>query len=117
MAITPGFALRRLGRDLERALSLYIKELVVALMVTTFVGNYAEQVHVTGQAARAQALAYRRDFSLLDVLIAVGGMTEFASVNRATIILTVDGKQQRLAVRLDGLIKEGDVLVIPESFF
>lgn len=118
----------QLARDLERALSLYIKEPVVTVMVTTFVGNYAEQVRVIGQAARPQALAYRRDMSLLDVLIAVGGMTEFASGNRATIIRTVDGKQQRLAVRLDDLIKDGDVsanrhmrpgdvLVIPESFF
>ena len=118
----------QLARDLERALSLYIKEPVVTVMVTAFVGNYAEQVRVIGQAARPQALAYRRDMSLLDVLIAVGGMTEFASGNRATIIRTVDGKQQRLAVRLDDLIKDGDVsanrhmrpgdvLVIPESFF
>lgn len=118
----------QLARDLERALSLYIKEPVVTVMVTTFVGNYAEQVRVIGQAARPQALAYRRDMSLLDVLIAVGGMTEFASGNRATIIRTVGGKQQRLAVRLDDLIKDGDVsanrhmrpgdvLVIPESFF
>jgi polysaccharide export outer membrane protein len=117
LAITPGFALRRLGRNLKRALSLYIKEPVVAVMVTTFVGNHAEQARVIGQAARPQALAYRRDLLLLDVLIAVGGMTEFALVNRATIIRTADGKQQRLAVRLDALIKEDDVLVIPESFF
>jgi len=66
--------------------------------------------------------------SLMDVLIAVGGVTEFAAGNRASVIRTVDGKQQKFNVRLDDLIKEGDisanmpmrpgdVLVIPESFF
>ncbi len=66
--------------------------------------------------------------SLMDVLIAVGGVTEFASGNRATIIRTVDGKPQKLRVRLNDLIKDGDisanmqmrpgdVLIIPESFF
>lgn len=118
----------QLARDIEKALSTYIKEPVVTVMVTAFVGNYADQVRVIGQAARPQALAYRRDMSLMDVLIAVGGVTEFASGNRAMILRTVDGKQQRLPVRLDDLIKDGDisanrsmrpgdVLVIPESFF
>lgn len=118
----------QLARDIEKALSAYIKEPVVTVMVTAFVGNYADQVRVIGQAARPQALAYRRDMSLMDVLIAVGGVTEFASGNRAMILRTVDGKQLRLPVRLDDLIKDGDisanrsmrpgdVLVIPESFF
>ena len=62
-----------------------------------------------GQAARPQALPYRREMSLMDVLIAVGGVTEFASGNRASIIRTVDGKQQKLPVRLDDLIKDGDI--------
>jgi polysaccharide export outer membrane protein len=96
--------------------------------VTGFVGTYGEQIRVIGQAAKPQALPYRRDMSLMDVLIAVGGVTEFASGNKASIIRTVDGKTQKLAVRLDDLIKQGDisantymrpgdVLVIPESFF
>jgi polysaccharide export outer membrane protein len=83
---------------------------------------------VIGQATKPQALPYRRDMSLMDVLIAVGGVTEFASGNRASVIRTVDGKQQKFNVRLDDLIKEGDisanmpmrpgdVLIIPESFF
>jgi polysaccharide export outer membrane protein len=98
------------------------------VVVTNFVGNYSEQIRVIGQAARPQALPYRKDMSLMDVLIAVGGVTEFASGNRASIIRTVDGKQQKYPVRLDDLIKDGDisanmtmrpgdVLVIPESFF
>jgi polysaccharide export outer membrane protein len=92
------------------------------------VGNYSEQIRVIGQAAKPQALPYRRDMSLMDVLIAVGGVTDFAAGNRAMIIRNVDGKQQKLAVHLDDLIRDGDVsanvamrpgdvLVIPESFF
>lgn len=118
----------QLARDIEKSLAKYIQEPVVTVVVTNFVGNYTEQIRVIGQAAKPQALPYRRDMSLMDVLIAVGGVTEFASGNRASVIRNVDGKQQKLAVRLDDLIKDGDVsanmamrpgdiLVIPESFF
>ena len=117
-----------LARDIEKALSKFIQQPVVTVIVTGFVGTYGEQIRVIGQAARPQALPYRRDMSLMDVLIAVGGVTEFASGNKAKIIRTVDGKPQQLPVRLNDLIKEGDisanigmrpgdVLVIPESFF
>jgi len=117
-----------LARDIEKALAKFIQQPVVTVVVTGFVGNYGEQIRVIGQAAKPQALPYRRDMSLMDVLIAVGGVTEFASGNRASIIRTVDGRQQKLNVRLDDLIKDGDisanmpmrpgdVLVIPESFF
>jgi polysaccharide export outer membrane protein len=117
-----------LARDIEKALSKFIQQPVVTVIVTGFVGTYGEQIRVIGQAARPQALSYRTDMSLMDVLIAVGGVTEFASGNKAKIIRTVDGKQQQLPVRLNDLIKDGDisanigmrpgdVLVIPESFF
>jgi polysaccharide export outer membrane protein len=117
-----------LARDIEKALAKYIQQPVVTVVVTSFVGNYDEQIRVIGQAAKPQALPYRRDMSLMDVMIAVGGTTEFAAGNRASLIRNVNGKQQRFNVRLDDLIKEGDisanvpmrpgdVLVIPESFF
>lgn len=117
-----------LARDVEKALAKFIQQPVVTVIVTGFVGNFSEQIRVIGAAARPQALPYRRNISLMDVLIAVGGVTEFASGNRATIIRTVDGKQQTLKVRLDDLVKDGDisantymypgdVLVIPESYF
>jgi polysaccharide export outer membrane protein len=118
----------QLARDIEKSLAKFIQQPVVTVIVTNFVGNYSEQVRVIGQAAKPQALPYRRDMSLMDVLIAVGGTTEFAAGNRASVIRTIDGKPQKLNVRLDDLIKEGDisanmamrpgdVLVIPESFF
>ena len=117
-----------LARDIEKALAKFIQQPVVTVIVTNFVGNFSEQIRVIGQAAKPQALAYRRDMSLMDVLIAVGGVTEFAAGNRASVIRTVDGRQQKFNVRLDDLIKDGDisanmpmrpgdVLIIPESFF
>jgi polysaccharide export outer membrane protein len=118
----------QLARDIEKSLAKFIQQPVVTVIVTGFVGNYSEQIRVIGQAAKPQALSYRSNMTLMDVLIAVGGVTEFASGNRASVIRTIDGKQQKLNVRLDDLIKEGDisanvqmrpgdVLVIPESFF
>ncbi|WP_145651205.1 XrtA/PEP-CTERM system exopolysaccharide export protein [Pseudoduganella lurida] len=117
-----------LARDIEKALAKYIQQPVVTVIVTGFTGTYGEQIRVIGQAARPQALPYRRDMSLMDVLIAVGGVTEFAAGNKATIIRNVDGRPQQFRVRLNDLIKEGDItanvpmrpgdiLVVPESFF
>lgn len=117
-----------LARDIEKALSKYIQQPVVTVIVTGFSGPYSQQIRVIGQAAKPQALAYRHGMSLMDVLIAVGGVTEFAAGNRANIIRDVDGKQQKLPVRLSDLIRDGDIsanvpmqpgdiLVIPESYF
>jgi len=118
-----------LARDIEQALSKYIQQPVVTVIVTGFIGTYGEQIRVIGQAARPQSLPYRSQMSLMDVLIAVGGVTEFAAGNKASIIRKdKDGKQQQFNVRLNDLIKEGDIsanvpmrpgdiLVIPESFF
>ncbi|MCD2519372.1 polysaccharide export protein [Massilia sp. G4R7] len=118
----------QLARDIEAALAKFIQQPVVTVIVTNFVGNYGDQIRVIGQATRPQALAYRRDMSLMDVLITVGGITEFAAGNKASVIRNVNGKQEKLNVRLDDLIRDGDisanmpmrpgdVLVIPESFF
>ena len=118
----------QLARDIEKALAKYIQEPVVTVIVTGFVGPYGEQIRVVGQAAKPQALPYRKDMSLMDVLIAVGGITDFAAGNQASIIRSISGTQQQFAVRLNDLIKDGDmsanvpmrpgdILVIPESFF
>jgi len=118
----------QLARDIEKALAKYIQEPVVTVIVTGFVGPYTEQIRVIGQAAKPQALPYRENMSVMDVLIAVGGITDFADGNKASIIRNIGGTPQQFNVRLDDLIKEGDisanvpmrpgdVLVIPESFF
>ena len=118
----------QLARDIEQALSKYIQQPVVTVVVTEFVGPYTEQIRVIGEAAKPQALPYREEMTLMDVMIEVGGMTDFAAGNKARIIRSVEGKQQQFSVRLDDLIRDGDitanvpmrqgdVLVIPESFF
>jgi polysaccharide export outer membrane protein len=118
----------QLARDIEKVLGKFIQQPVVTVIVTGFVGPYGQQIRVIGQAAKPQALPYREGMSLMDVLIAVGGLAEFASGNRASIVRTIEGKQQKIGVRLNDLIKKGDisanmsmrpgdVLVIPESFF
>ncbi|MCH9638171.1 MAG: polysaccharide export protein [Betaproteobacteria bacterium] len=118
----------QLARDIEETLSKYVQQPVVTVVVTEFVGPFSEQIRVIGEAAQPQALAYRENMTLMDVLIAVGGITDFAAGNRARIIRTIDGEQQQFSVRLNDLIRDGDisanvpmiqgdVLVIPESFF
>jgi polysaccharide export outer membrane protein len=117
----------RLARDIEAALKKYIQDPVVTVVVTNFVGPYNQQIRVVGQATKPQGLPYRENMTLLDVMIAVGGLTEFAAGNRATIMRTY-GEKQQFAVRLNDLLRNGDisanvdmrpgdVLIIPESFF
>lgn len=118
----------QLARDIEKKLGVFVQEPSVTVIVTGFVGPYEQQVRVVGAAARPQALSYRANMSVLDVMIAVGGLNDFAAGNRATIVRTVKGEQKQFRVRLDDLIKDGDisanvgilpgdVLIIPESFF
>lgn len=118
----------QLGRDIEKELTRYVQEPVVTVIATNFVGPYSQQVRVIGEATRPQAIAYRHNMSVLDVMIAVGGVTPFAAGNRASIVRKVDGKDTQLPVDLDRLMKDGniaanrsilpgDVLVIPQSWF
>lgn len=117
----------QLARDIEKAMSKFVRDPVVTVIVTNFVGPFTEQVRVIGEATRPQALAYRHKMTLLDVMIAVGGITDFADGNSATLLRTADGGKQ-YNVRLKDLIKRGDVsaniemrpgdvLIIPESWF
>ncbi len=121
---TPG----ELAKDLEKALSEYVRNPTVSVMVTSFVGAYSDQIRVVGQAAKPQSLPFRANMTLLDVMIAVGGLAEFASGNRAILVRNENGKQLRIPVRLRDLLSDGDitanmpmrpgdVLIIPESRF
>jgi polysaccharide export outer membrane protein len=116
-----------LSKDIEQALSKYIRDPVVTVVVTTFVGPRDAQIRVVGEAARPQILAFRKGMSLLDVMIAVGGLTDFADGNRASIYRADDGGKS-YSVRLQDLVKRGDVtanvdmrpgdiLIIPQSWF
>lgn len=116
-----------LARDIEEELGKFIRDPVVTVIVTRFVGPYSEQIRVVGEAAEPQILPYNQKMTLLDVMIAVGGMTEFADGNSATILRTAEGNKQ-YSVRIRDLIKRGDVsanvemrpgdvLIIPQSWF
>ncbi len=118
----------QLAHDIKESLEKYIKNPAVTVIVVDFVGEYYEQVRVVGKAVTPQALPYRRHMTVLDVMIAVGGLTEFAAGNRAKLIRTIDGKQEERRVRLDDLIRDGDInaniklmpgdiLLIPEAWF
>jgi len=117
----------QLAREVEQALARYIVDPQVTIMVSGFVGPFSEQIRVVGEAARPQALPYRQNMTLLDVMIIVGGLTDFADGNRATILRTAEGNRQ-YSVRLRDLIrrgdvsanvevKPGDILIIPQSWF
>jgi len=118
----------QVAREIEKALARYIKDPMVTVMMTGFIGPYSEQIRVVGEAAKPQALPYRQRMTLLDVMIAVGGLTTYAAGNQATIVRMVDGKQRQFSVHIDDLIKDGDItanvdmlpgdtLIIPESWF
>ena len=118
----------QLARDLEKALSEFVRAPKVSVIITSFVGAYADQIRVVGQASKPQSMAYRANMTLLDVMIAVGGLAEFAAGNRAVILRKVGEKQLRIKARLSDLLDDGDikanvemrpgdVLIIPESRF
>ena len=116
-----------LEREMEKALVKYIRDPVVTVIVTSFVGPASEQVRVIGEAAKPQALAYRREMTVLDVMIAVGGLTDFADGNAARIFRVSEGGKL-YSVRLRDLVKRGDItanaemrpgdiVIIPQSWF
>ena len=118
----------QLARDMEDVLGRYIKSPTVNVMVTGFRGTYGLQIRVVGQAANPQAIPYREGMTVLDVMITVGGLGEFAAGNRAKLVRKVNGSTVEYRVRLDDLLNKGeiehnveimpgDVLIIPETFF
>lgn len=118
----------QLARDMEAVLEKYIKSPAVNIIVSEFKGTFAEQIRVVGQAANPQAIPYREGMTLLDVMIAVGGLGEFAAGNRAKLVRKEDGRTVEYRVRLSDLLNDGDieqnvalrpgdVLIIPEAYF
>lgn len=116
----------QLARDLEVQIGQYIRTPSVSVIVTNFVGTFSNQVRVVGQAAQPQAIPFRQDMTLLDVMIQVGGLSETAAGNRAKIIRKSGGQEQEIPVRIKDLLNDGDtsknvrmepgdVLIIPES--
>lgn len=117
-----------LGQAIQEKLAEYVRSPQVNVIVTHFVGTYADQIRVVGEAVHPQALPYKNGMKLLDVMIQVGGLGQFAAGNRARIIRSQQGKKLEIRVRLEDLLNggdmkqnvdiyPGDVLVIPQSRF
>jgi polysaccharide biosynthesis/export protein len=118
----------QLARDVEKVLAEFVQNPVVTVIVTGFTGPFDQQVRVVGEASQPQAIQYKEKMTVLDVMIAVGGLTEFAAGNRAVIVRGAKGKKATYRVRLDDLLKDGDVsanvdvlpgdvLIVPQSWF
>jgi polysaccharide export outer membrane protein len=116
-----------LARDIEKALSKYTRDPVVTVVTTGFQGASSEQIRIIGEAARPQAIPYRQNMTLLDVMIQVGGLTDFADGNSAVLVRGKEAGKQ-YSVRLKDLIRRGDisanvdvrpgdVLIIPQGWF
>jgi len=117
-----------LAREVEQVLAKYVREPLVTVMVGGFQGTFDTQVRVVGEAMNPQALPYRANMTTLDLMISVGGLTEFAAGNRAKLVRVVDGEQKAMRVRLEDLVRDGDmtanikvapgdIVIIPEAWF
>lgn len=116
-----------LSREIEAALSKFIREPVVTVMVNNFQGVSTEQIRIVGEAAKPQSVAYRQNMTLLDVMIQAGGLTDFADGNNAVLIRGAE-QSKPYSIRIKDLlkrgdisanveIKPGDIIIIPQSWF
>ncbi|MEO5689583.1 MAG: XrtA/PEP-CTERM system exopolysaccharide export protein [Burkholderiaceae bacterium] len=113
-----------IARDIEKVLGKYVRDPNVTVLVTSFQGTFSEQIRIVGEAAKPQAIAYRQNMTLLDVMIQAGGLTDFADGNSAVLIRN----NTSYTVRLKDLLKRGDitanaamapgdVIIVPQSWF
>jgi polysaccharide export outer membrane protein len=118
----------QLARDIETAYSEYVKSAVVSVIVDKFEGVPSQQVRVVGEAAEPLRVPFRKHMTLLDLMVEVGGLTEFADGNKAVLVRSIDGSQNTYNIRLDDLLDEGDIsaniplfpgdiVIIPEAWF
>jgi len=117
-----------LARSIEEILGTYLREPIVTVTVNSFIGPFSEQIRVIGEAAQPQAINYTQHMTLLDVMIQVGGLTEFADGNDAILVRIEDGQQKQYEIMIDELLKDGeisanvdmlpgDIIIIPEAWF
>lgn len=116
-----------LARDIEKALAKYIRDPVVTVILTSVAGAQSEQVRVIGEAQKPAAIPFRQSMTILDVMITVGGLTDFADGNRAVLMRASEGNKS-YTVRIADLVKRGDVsanvemrpgdvVIIPRGWF
>jgi len=117
-----------LARTIEEILATYLREPTVTVTVNNFVGPFSEQIRVIGEAAEPKSINYTQQMTLLDVMIQVGGLTEFADGNDALLVRVENGIQKQYEIYIEDLIKNGeisanvdvlpgDIIVIPETWF
>jgi polysaccharide export outer membrane protein len=119
-----------LADDLKYALGEYIKDPIVSVIVENFQGTFSQQVRIVGATEKPASIAYRANMTVLDAMISVGGLSEFAAGNRARLVRydRRTGRQSEYKLRLSDLLKSGDtsanvrlepgdVIIIPESMF
>ena len=118
----------QLARELEEKLSVYINNPRVSVTIGGYVGPFSEQVRVIGEATSPQAVNYKENMTLLDLMITVGGITEFADGNNTQLIRIENGEQKVYRLYIDDLIRDGDIernvdmlpgdiLIVPEAWF
>jgi polysaccharide export outer membrane protein len=116
-----------LAKEVERSLARFIRDPVVSVVVTGFQGVYSDQIRIVGEAAKPQSVPYRQNMTILDVMIQVGGITDFADGNAAVLIRGAEAGKQ-YGVRLKDLLRRGDIsanaammpgdiIIIPQSWF
>jgi polysaccharide export outer membrane protein len=120
----------QLADDIRSALTKYIDNPQVSVMVESFQGTFAQSVRIVGATEKPAALPYRANMTLLDAMIEVGGLSQYAAGNRARLIRhdRNTGKQVQYDLKIARLLKKGDisanvrlepgdVIIIPESMF
>lgn len=118
----------QLAEDLTNVLSEYVRSPKVNVIVTGFVGTFAAQIRVVGEAGHPKVIPYRAGMTLLDVMLEAGGLAEHASGNSTKVLRVIDGKTVKISVKLNNLLYKGDVtqnimmlpgdvVVVPLSIF
>ena len=120
----------QLADDIKKALTQYIEDPLVSVMVDKFQGTYSQQVRIVGATEKPASIPYRANMTLLDAMIAVGGLSEYAAGDRARLVRQdrTTGRQVEYDLKIARLLKKGDtsanvklepgdVIIIPESMF
>jgi len=113
-----------IAREIEKALAKYVRDPNVTVLVTSFQGTFGEQIRIVGEAAKPQAIAYRQNMTLLDVMIQAGGLTDFADGNSAVLVRNNTSYTVRLKdllkrgdITANAAVAPGDVIIVPQSWF
>ncbi len=118
----------QLSIELEKELGEYVRDPLVTVIPSGFVGQYVDQVRVVGEASKPTAIPYKKHMTALDLMIQVGGLTDYAAGNRTVLVRYMGGKETEYRIRLDDLIRDGDfsanidlqpgdILIVPQAWF